>query len=366
MLSYYMPVRLYSGINCLKTHCADLISLGKQCLIVTGGSSAQKSGALNDTITVLDKLNIGYTIFNDIRQNPTLKSCMEAGKSAHRANTDFIIGIGGGSPLDAAKAVAVLAANPDLSEDDFYGKKWDNTPLPIILIGTTSGTGSEVTKVSVLTDSKGRKHSIHDDLLFARLAFGDPTYTHTMPESVTVSTGVDILAHCTESYFSKKSDEISRSYAVRGIRLMYPALSKAASGKVPDIKDREALYEASILAGLAINTTGTCFPHNVGYYLTEKYSVPHGIACAVFETDLLDYESEFDPTYAEDFFKACGISKKDICELIIACIPDLGIRFTEDELSAVLPRWDNNNSVKNTRGNITCEKIEDILRRKFL
>lgn len=366
MLHYYMPTQLYSGLHCLDRHKADLLQMGKRCLIITGESSSRRNGSLNDVTTVLEELGIAYTVYDQIRRNPLLAICMDAGWKAHEFSADFIIGIGGGSPLDAAKAIAVLAANPDLSEAEFYAKDWNHKPLPIVLVGTTSGTGSEVTKVSVLTDSKGRKHSIHDPQLFAKLAFGDPAYTSTMPLPMTLSTGIDVLAHCAESYFNKKADEISRGFSIRGIQLLYRPLKKAAAGEELTYEDREQLYEASILGGLAINTTGTCFPHNVGYYLTERYRVPHGTACAVFEMDLLDYEMESDPEYTNTFYKNLGIDRDAIYELIGQCLPPLDIRFTEEELAEILPRWENNNSVKNTRGTVTCEQIGEILRDRFL
>ena len=268
MLNYYIPVRLITGEDSLSKNGKLLKEYGSKCIIVTGRSSAKKCGALDDCTKVLTENGIEYAIFDKIEQNPTVCSCMEAGKAAYNFGAEFVIGIGGGSPLDAAKAVAVFAANPEMDEAKFYSKDWEFSPLPIVLIGTTSGTGSEVTKVSVLTDSKGKKHSIHLDSLYAKLAFGDAKYTMSMPENVALSTGIDILAHCAESYFSHKADEISKSCSIRGISLLYAPMMKLCNNEPLDYSEYEKLYEASILGGLAIATTGTCFPHNVGYYFT--------------------------------------------------------------------------------------------------
>ena len=364
-MNHFMPVQLYSGEHSVEVN-TDLFSeFGSRCVIVTGKSSAVKSGALDDVVSALKRCGIPYRVFDGIAQNPSVTSCIQAGCDARNFGADFVIGIGGGSALDAAKATAVFAANSGLDEDGFYGKDWGTDPLPILLAGTTSGTGSEVTKVSVLTDSKGRKHSIHDDRLFARAAFGDPRYTMALPRPVTLSTGIDVLSHCAESYFNRKADEISRAFAVRGIRLLYGPLLAAAEGRPLTLEQRGQLYDASILGGLAICGTGTCFPHNVGYYLTENYGIPHGFASARFLPDMLSLVWEKEPAYAERFFSELVIPEDALLHLVFACLPENSIRMTEDEIQAVLPRWENNNSVRNTCCAVSTAEIQAILETHF-
>ncbi len=364
MLNFYMPVKVLSGEESVKRNAAALTALGKSCLIVTGKTAARKTGALDDVTSVLNEAQIKWTLFDEIGQNPELSACMRAGKAAQSFGAEFIIGIGGGSALDAAKATAVFAANPDMDEAEFYSAKWAHTPLPIALVGTTSGTGSEVTNVAVLTDSKRRKHSIHVNSMYAALAFGDAKYTASLPQSVTLSTGIDVIAHCTESFFSKKANEISRAFSVRGIRLMLPALTAAARGEALSITQREAMYEASILGGLAISVTGTVFPHNVGYYLTESYGIPHGFACAYFLPELLEHVAG--TSLAEQFYDGIGCDEAMLKALVEAVLPDRAIEMTEAEIAAALPRWENNGSVKNTVGDVTAEDIGIMLTKKFV
>ena len=365
-MKHFMPVRLYAGEYCVEENASLFPGYGSRCAIITGKNSAVKSGALDDVIGALNSCGIPYRVFNGIAQNPSVSSCMLAGSFAGEFAADFIIGIGGGSALDAAKATAVFAANSGLDESGFYRKDWARDPLPILLVGTTSGTGSEVTKVSVLTDSRGRKHSIHDDRLFARAAFGDPRYTMALPRSITLSTGVDVLSHCAESYFNRNADEVSRAFAVRGIRLLYEPLLAAAEGRNMTLEQRGQLYDASILGGLAICGTGTCFPHNVGYYLTENYGIPHGFASARFLPDLLSLVWEKDPAYAERFYRDLVIPEDALLHLVFACLPEDNICMTEDEIQAVLPRWENNNSVRNTCCAVSTAEIQVILKTYFL
>ena len=365
MLNYYMPVRLITGKDSVLKNGKLISQYGSKCIIVTGRSSAKKCGALDDCIRILSENKIEYTIFDEIKPNPTVASCMEAGKKAHAFGAEFVLGIGGGSPLDAAKAVAIFAANPDMDETKFYSKVWEHSPLPIVLIGTTSGTGSEVTKVSVLTDSAGKKHSIHLDSIYAALAFGDAEYTMSTPKDISLSTGIDILAHCTEAYFSHKADEISRSYSIRGISLLFAPMMKLCNDEPLDYSDREKLYEASILGGLAIATTGTCFPHNVGYYFTENHNIPHGFACAQFYNDMLDIEMIREPEITQGFFSALNLSVEELKNLVNKSVPANDIRLSEELIEEILPRWENNGSVLNTLGNVTTKDIREILKKKF-
>lgn len=364
-MDFFMPTRLFCGEGCLAQHAEMLASLGRSCIVVTSAHAAKASGALDDVCQVLDAATIRYVVWDGVTQNPPVAACAEAGRVAAEADLRFVVGVGGGSPLDAAKAVAVFAANPTLDEAGFYAKAWKHEPLPIVLVGTTAGTGSEVTKVSVLTDAAGRKHSIHDDRLYAALAFGDSRFTHTCSLPVTLSCGVDVLAHATESYFSRKADEVSRAFAVRAVRLATGPLASASAGEQLTADQRRALYEASILGGLAINTTGTCFPHNVGYYLTETHGVPHGFASAVFLPAMLEEVAAFDAAYAAAFYSEVAMTFETYVGLIRSCLPDMGVRMSAAEIEAALPRWRDNGSVKNTRANVTTSAIGKILAETF-
>ena len=165
---------------------------------------------------------------------------------------------------------------------------------------------------------------------------------------------------------AKKADEISRGFAVRGIRLLYVPLLAASEGATLTPQQREQLYQASIFGGLAINSTSTCFPHNVGYFLTERYGVPHGFACATFLPDLLHYEEDFDPSYTEGFYQEVGLKEDALLTLIEKCLPKHTISMAEEEIFQLLPRWENNGSVNNTRGSVNTAFILQFLKDKYL
>lgn len=359
----YMPTRVFTGTDILKQYKDVFSSLGKRALIITSAHSGKLSGALDDLEAIFKEEEIAYVIFDQIKENPSVVSCLQAGKCAHEFKADLIVGVGGGSVLDAAKTAAVAANNPDLNEEGVYKQNWQNKPLPLILVGTTAGTGSEVTYVSVMTNKDGLKKSIHNDDLYALYAFSDPRYVSTMPEKVRISTAIDALAHLIESYFNNKANDISRAYALHGIRLLYPKLRMMKENETLSLADMETVYNASILGGLAINITGTVFCHNLGYYFTEHYHLPHGFACALFTNDLLDYEEEHHKEYSDAFYKTLDIDKDELKETIAALLPDFGIRMSKEEIISILPRYENNSSVRNTYGEMKIADIEKVLRK---
>ena len=313
----YMPVRLYTGRGAAAANAAVFAKYGKRCLVVTGGASAEKCGALADCLQALDRYEIAYEIFNGIGPNPETKACHTAGRLARECGAQFIIGIGGGSPMDAAKAVAIYAANPDFGEADIYTRAVPAKALPVLLIGTTAGTGSEVTGVSVLTlSATGKKKSISGPDCYAAVSFCDYGYTTAMPGGVTQSTALDALAHALESYLASTANEMSVLYAARAMALLRPVLPRLTAEYIPTDGERENMYLASIYAGLAINITGTCFPHTVGYYLTENYGVPHGLACIAFLPRLLARAKEYCPERVGAMEKALDMR----CDTLIAVL----------------------------------------------
>lgn len=364
-ITSYMPVQIVSGKDCLKNNYKLLENMGKSCLIVTGGSSAKKCGALSDAVEVLEKLGISYSVFDGITENPYTADCHRAGERAREIGADFILGIGGGSPLDASKAVAIYSSNPDLSPADIYLRKYDNKPLPVALVGTTSGTGSEVTGVAVLTDSSvNLKKSISGHDCYAVVSFCDYTYTETMPYSVTVSTALDAFAHACESYFSSTANDLSDAYAEKAFEMLRTGLLHFLNNKtLPDEKLREELYNASLFAGLCLNITGTCFPHTMGYILTEDFGIAHGRACAAFIPEFIRISAQHKAEKAQKLFDIMSMDCDKLCSLIDS-LADINIKINDEQMEKYSHRW--NDPVKNfsrTPGNFTSDTALKLLER---
>lgn len=294
---FYMPVRLLCGENCVRENAASL-ALGKHALLVTGRNSARRSGALEDVTQALDAQNVAWTLFDCITENPLASTCLEGGALCRRAGVDFIIGIGGGSALDAAKAVAAFAVCPDASENDIFSCGIPTCGmLPIVAIPTTAGTGSEVNPYAVLTLPGGERKKTFKSIpgSYPRLAFVDPRYTRSLGEEYTVSTALDALAHAMESYLSPKSNDASALFALYAARNVWDVIfsgtdaegEKDAGGFTA--MQRQRLSYAATAAGIAINRTGTGFPHPLGYSITLSEGIPHGRACGAFAGAYIDY-----------------------------------------------------------------------------
>ena len=365
----YMPARVISGEDCVLKNSGKLRQLGNQCLIVTGKHSAKACGALDDVIQALEKENIGYQVFDEVTQNPYVSTCHKAGSVAREIGAQFIIGIGGGPPLDAAKAVAVFTANPQLPPEGIYGS-WENKALPFVLVGTTAGTGSEVTAVSVLTnDATGQKKSFKCDQTYAALSFGDPKYTYSLNYDFTVSTALDALCHSVEGLFAAHGNEVSDSYALRAISILGGSLiqlymHKGDSGEHLPHTLRERLYYASLYGGLVINITGTTFCHALSYILTEDYHISHGKACAVFLAEYIRRAEKADPQKYARFENVLGQHMETFLCLIRE-MSRMDVKMTPPQIEDYLPRFKGNANFQNTPGIFTLEDTKRVLTELF-
>lgn len=367
--NFYSPINVKSGKDCVTDNSALLKSFGKKCIIVTGSASAKRCGALSDVTGALEKEDIAYIIYDKITENPRIDHCHRAGALARDFNAAFVIGIGGGSPLDAAKAVAVYATNPSFSPEDIYTPEKRERALPIVAIGTTAGTGSEVGRVSVLTNPEtGRKKSIAPNDCHPSLTFADPKYTYSMPYSVTVSTALDALSHVLEGYMSVKCGDIPTLFGEKAIALIWEGLLFLHREKtVPDEALREKLYYSSLYAGITLAYCGTAFPHPLGYILTENYGIPHGKACTAFMGEFIERAAEHTPERAERALDIMGTDlaffKKAIDEL--TDLPE--ITMTEEQIKKYCERFDTTPAnFKFSPGGFTKEDAVKIFRERFL
>ncbi len=368
----FIPVNVISGKDAVLKSSEKLRDFGSRCLIVTGGKSARLCGALSDMENALTKEGISYEIYDRIGPNPRLDHCFEAGRIARETESDFIVGIGGGSPLDAAKAVAVYAANEAMTADGIYTAKQRNRALPIVLVGTTAGTGSEVGRVSVLTHPvTGRKKSISPADCFPALTFADPKYTASMPYDITVSTALDAMAHALEGYMSVKCTDIPTLFGEKAIELIWSGLTFLYENRdeklLPDEKLREALYYGSLYAGITLSYCGTAFPHPLGYILTENYGTPHGKACTAFTDEFVDRAAEFTP---EKLTRALSIMEtdKESFKKVITELTDIrDITMTEEEINSCCQRFDTAPAnFSFSPGGFTKEDAVKVLKERFM
>ncbi len=280
---------IFFGNNAIADHYMALAGMGKRALIVIGqGGSARRIGALDDLCKVFKKLKIGWEIFDQIEANPSIETVRRGASLARTIKADFVVGIGGGSPLDAAKAIAILTVN-EISDEELLNLQFGEV-LPVAAIATTAGTGSEVTPYSILTfPDLETKKSILSPKIIPRLAIIDPTYTRDLPYRITVDTAVDAYSHALESYLAVKANPLSDLYAQEALRILGHELKKLTEDQVLYLNQREALLYGSLLGGMAISTTGTSIPHAIGYSFTYFKDVPHGRANGMIMPAYMDF-----------------------------------------------------------------------------
>lgn len=348
----YMPVQVVSGPHCLAQNADLLLRLGKRFLIMTGGRSARLSGALDDLVSVLTAAGAAMAVYDGVSANPLLSQCREAARTARAFGADAVIGVGGGSVMDAAKAAAWLAANDPEDTAALYALTLPVPPLPLALIGTTAGTGSEVTPTAVITvDADHRKRSVVHPHCYARVAFADPRYTATMPREVTISTALDALSHTAEGWFSPACGDVPTAYGEKAFPLITRNLARLADGGDANAAMREELLYGSLWAGLVLGAAGTAFPHPFSYILTEDFGISHGLACAVFLPAFTRRAEEYAPERAARMFALCG--GRDAYYKLLDRLVQVDIHMTPAQIAGYASRWPGLKNLLRTPGGFT-------------
>jgi len=237
----------------------------------------------------LDKADIKYTIFNKVDPEPGLKLADLATETAKQNNCDCVIGAGGGSAMDIAKAVSILLTNGGKAVDYLGLGKIAKQGVPKIMIPTSAGTGAEVTFTAVfINEETGSKGGMNGDPLYPEAAILDPELTQSLPPNVTASTGLDALAHALEAYTSTQAHPISEMYSLEAIDLILRNI-RAAYADGRNMEARSNMLMASLLGGKALAMAGVGLVHAMAYPLGGMFGIPHGLANAV----LLPYVTEY-------------------------------------------------------------------------
>jgi alcohol dehydrogenase class IV len=313
---YFMPTRVIMGHDCIVNNSEVFSALGTCALIVTGAHSAKANGSEKDVTDALEKAEIRYFIYDKVMSNPTVSCVYEGAALARENKVDFIIAIGGGSPMDAGKAISMLAAQ-NIDEENLFSGKYGKKILPMAFVPTTAGTGAEVTQYSILTnDKKQTKTSIAAEMLFPTVAFLDEKYMENLSAETTVNTVTDALSHAVEGMMSVKASVITDSLAeasIRMISLSLPEILDFLSGKRDTLQasTREQLLHASCMAGMVIAQTGTTAVHAMGYSLTYFKKIDHGKANGLLLGEFLRFTQKSKPELIAKILTIMDLSSVD-------------------------------------------------------
>lgn len=361
--NFFMPVKMYFGKDVVLKYKDEFKKVGKKALIVTGRNSSKKNGSLNDVTQALSETSVEYIIFNEVEENPSLETIEKCATIGKENAVDFIIGIGGGSPLDAAKAVALFIKNPDVNKDNIF-LSGQLESIPVIAVPTTSGTGSEVTPYSIVTVNTQKTKKNLGQKIFPKAAFLDSKYTFDLPYNITVNTAIDAFTHLVEGYLNTNSTYMSDFYGEKGFELFAYCFKKLLN-KDLDTDFRDKVMLASAFGGMLIAQTGTSLPHGMGYPLTYFKGLPHGLANGVLTVE-----------YLRNFKNTAKIEKM----LSILNLEDLGklqdiftelftvnIDITEEEINEYAAALSSNKGkLKNHPEEIGIQEIKNIYLKSLL
>lgn len=331
--NFSLPVKIYFGTDKINELPQIINELGYKRGVLVCSNTLKKNGVADKIIENCNSVIVD--VFSDIRPNPTTDNVNACVKVLRENNADFAVALGGGSPMDCCKAACAIAKGDDIIESYHTGGKPINADevIPMLAVATTSGTGSEITNISVLTDlSKNIKSTMNDPLMYPKAAIVDPRLTLSVPPKVTASTGLDVLSHALESVWSVLHQPICEACSVRATKLVFEWLYKAYS-EPENLEAREKMAEASIIAGVAFSNPRTAGSHACSFPLTNLYGVPHGEACAMTLDYFTRFNAEAENGRLNNFARDCGFNDAyEMADAITELKKQMGMAMTLTEI----------------------------------
>jgi len=359
--NYLMPTRIISGDGCINAFASELKPFGKTAMLVTGSASAKKNGSLDDVTAALTKNGQTYFVYDKVKSNPTVPCAYDGGEAAKRGGADFIVAIGGGSPMDAAKAMALLACR-DIPESELFSGDYGNRALPIIAVPTTAGTGSEVTQYSILTNDKAEtKTSIATPLIFPKIAFLDAKYIMGLPRDTMINTVADALSHAIEGMLSVRAGVFSDTLASSSAKTIISCCNDLEKGSLTKEQYSSLLY-ASTLAGMVIANTGTTVVHAMGYSLTYYKDISHGRANGLLLGRYLEYVRDKAPALCGKICTAADLKDEKELKTKLASLLGKPEQLTGAEISHYSAKAAVSKNMQNCLVPISQSEIETVYR----
>ena len=387
--SYFLPVNIQFGWNKVDNVADFAAPYGKKALIVTGRTSAKKSGLYDRVVAKLDAAHIGHVLFDQVDANPLTTTALDGAALAKSESCDMVIAIGGGSIMDCAKGIAFMAVNEGDINDYIFNRKVSDNALPLIVIPTTCGTGSEGNGFGVLTNPEtGDKKSLRCNAIVPKVSIVDPAVMGTMPSHVLASVGFDALCHNIEAYTSKTAQPFTDALAHYAVTLLaqylvplYKHVKATAEGKsavlneIQLTKAWESVTLASTIGGMVINTAGVTLAHGMEHPASGLKDITHGVGLAIIEPVAVEYTWSANPdkfgALARIFNHGDGSELGEALRLIVHDL-DLTTNLTELGFTKKDIPWlvDNvyvvaTGNIANTIAKISREDIEALYKKMF-
>lgn len=330
---YFLPVNIEFGSGKVAKAGELTKPYGKKALIVTGHSSAKKSGLYDKVKDSLKAEGIDSVLFDKVAQNPLTTTAAEGAAFAKENGCDVVVAIGGGSIMDCAKAIAFLAVNDGDVSDYIFGKKASDTALPIILIPTTCGTGSEGNGFAVLTNpDNGDKKSLRCNAIVAKVSIVDPECMMTMPKHVLASVGFDALCHNMEAYTSKIAQPFTDALSLYAVDLIAHNLVDVYKG-TGSKESWEKITLASTIGGMVINTAGVTLAHGMEHPASGLKDIVHGKGLAALTPTIIEASYQGAPEKFAKLAKLFGGEKaEDLAGKVRELLADIELTCTLSDL----------------------------------
>ena len=387
--SYFLPVNIQFGWNKVDSVADYVAPYGKKALIVTGRTSAKKSGLYDRVVAKLETAHIDYVLFDQVDANPLTTTALEGAALAKSESCDVVIAIGGGSIMDCAKGIAFMAVNDGDINDYIFNRKSSDNALPLIVIPTTCGTGSEGNGFGVLTNPEtGDKKSLRCNAIVPKVSIVDPAVMGTMPPHVLASVGFDALCHNIEAYTSKTAQPFTDALSYYAVTLLaqylvplYKHVKAVANGKPEVLNEKqltkawESVTLASTIGGMVINTAGVTLAHGMEHPASGLKDITHGVGLAVIEPVVVEYTWSANPdkfgVLARIFNHGDGSELGEALRFIVHDL-DLTTNLTELGFTKKDIPWlvDNvyvvaTGNIANTVAEINRKDIEELYKKMF-
>lgn len=297
----------YHGAGALKAVPEEIKARGLKKAFVASDPDLIKFGITKKVTDLLDEAGVAYTVYSDIKPNPTIENVQHGVASFKESGADCIVAVGGGSSMDTAKAIGIIITNPEFSDvRSLEGVSPTKNPcVPIIAVPTTAGTAAEVTINYVITDvEKKRKFVCVDTHDIPVVAVVDPEMMSSMPASLTAATGMDALTHAIEGYITKGAWELSDMFHIKAIEVISKSLRVAVKNEPAG---REGMALGQYIAGMGFSNVGLGVDHSMAHTLSAYYDMPHGKACATLLPTVMEYNAEYTGEKYRDIARAMGV-----------------------------------------------------------
>ncbi|MBC8509978.1 MAG: iron-containing alcohol dehydrogenase [Chloroflexi bacterium] len=342
MFNFHLKTKIVFGQSANIALSAELKTLGADHILLVSDPGLEKLGLVDDLTAAVKAENIRVTLFTRVTSNPTTDEVAEGLALARGEKINALVALGGGSPIDVAKGIAMLLSNGGTYADyQWGGKAITLRSAPLVAIPTTAGTGSEVSKVAVIVDPKNSfKKGVLSPLMFPHAAIVDPTLTRGLPPDLTAATGMDAFIHALEAYIGLRANPFTDQFALASLRTAYENLPRAvADGK--DIQAREKMMLAALWGGIAMDHAGLGLVHSLSGPLSAHGHLHHGLSNALILPYVLRFNSpDIPPTRLKTLKNLFGLNVKqnenDLFEVARDFVTELGLPTTLSEINIKL------------------------------